>query len=926
MNISHPYPPALANRATAGEIVIGVILDTTPDRDTLSALQDALDRLAPLPTRLHYFHADEAPAALLGVPSQGPAPSLHPLAAADSAAVLARLEVLLVPYRQLDVARPLCGWLRLPALIMLDPAPDQGGHDSGLAIADASPDQLAAMLLLIATDPPTRRQTLAAQTAWHTGSRDAWRVDGVFDSSYSLAIVNRHLAMALEDTGLPVALYTYEQGDAPQPDFSAVEQPDRLRAMWALSADPRPPAVALRNAWPPVVRDLRAGLRVLANYAWEETGYPAEFAAEFNRSLDLITVVSQQTAAILREAGVQVPIAVVGNGIDHMLDVCPEPLPAPLPAGFRFLHVSSCFPRKGVDALLAAYGRAFRATDPVVLIIKSTPNPHNEVVAQLARCRAADPDFPNVHLELGDWSRGQMTALYQACDALVMPSRGEGFGLPAAEAMLHRLPVIATGWGGHLDFCTPATAWLIDHTLSDAQTHLSQPGSMWAEPSVEHLAHLLQTLHTLPPAQKHIRCEAAYQQIRRYTWPAIAHRTRRAVDAIRAQPAPLPWPRVGWLSTWGSRCGIAAYSAHLIAAIPAEQRVVFAPVSETPEFVDAPFVHRLWQHGSGALFELPDALDRHHIDVLVIQYHWGFFSPQALSDLLAAAQSRGIDVYLEFHNTRSAPPGLADSALAARLSRCTRLIVHGRDDVTRLKSWGLQANVWRLPLAVYPVARPQPQQLAACRAALPAARRLLVSYGFLMPHKGLLQLAQALPRLLARQPDLHWLMLNAWYSDQASRDEFARIQACIDAHGLSDRVTYETRFLSETDSMAWLSLADLIVFPYQDTEESSSAAVRMAIAAERPIAVTPLAIFDDVASAVSLLPGTTPEALADGLATQLDALRPPATAAAQAARAATYAAAHHAHRLSWRLWGCIQGQRRDLTSVANAAEFRPAPE
>jgi glycosyltransferase involved in cell wall biosynthesis len=37
-----------------------------------------------------------------------------------------------------------------------------------------------------------------------------------------------------------------------------------------------------------------------------------------------------------------------------------------------------------------------------------------------------------------------MPALYKAADALVIPSRGEGWGRPHCEAMAMRLPVIAT--------------------------------------------------------------------------------------------------------------------------------------------------------------------------------------------------------------------------------------------------------------------------------------------------------------------------------------------------------------------------------------------------------------------------------------------------------------------------------------------------
>lgn len=38
--------------------------------------------------------------------------------------------------------------------------------------------------------------------------------------------------------------------------------------------------------------------------------------------------------------------------------------------------------------------------------------------------------------------------LYKSADAFVLPTRGEGWGLPIAEAMAMSLPVLATNWSG----------------------------------------------------------------------------------------------------------------------------------------------------------------------------------------------------------------------------------------------------------------------------------------------------------------------------------------------------------------------------------------------------------------------------------------------------------------------------------------------
>jgi glycosyltransferase involved in cell wall biosynthesis len=835
------------------------------------------------------------------------------------------------------------------------------GQSLGLAAQGASPRQLAGLLLLLATEPGVRRKVLDAQdalrrahqpaaqrqaiAAWlarldieipappaatgnagPTPERPMLRIEGVFDSSYSLAIVNRQLAMALQDLGENAALYTYEQGDNPQPAWHNVEDPERIKAMWLSGNQPQPPAVSLRNAWPPIVRDMRGRRRVLASYAWEETAYPPAFAADFNHTLDLITVVSQQTADFLRDAGVSTPIAVVGNGIDHLVDLPNEPLPRPLPAArYRFLHISSCFPRKGADVLLKAYGDAFTGRDDVALIIKTFPNPHNDVRAQLERLRQENPGYPRVDIIEEDWTPGQIASLYRQCHALVAPSRGEGFGLPIAEAMIYGLPVIVTGWGGHRDFCHADNCWLIDYTLQPAQTHLGLDDSLWAEPDRQHLAAILQDVHALQgdsrrPASTDKTARARQEVLARYTWRKVAERTRLALHAIDARPGLAPGLRIGWVSTWGSRCGIAAYSQHLVSGFINDDLHIFAPSGEITEADDPPRLTRNWaMHGARLDQLIADAAAR-KLDALVIQFNWEFFSLDALADLLNAMQAAGTKVYIDFHNTRSAPPGFtAAAAIRTALASAERLLVHTLDDLQRLQRMGYTDNLMRFPLAVYPVQPPTDAMLQGRRQRLGLqGRQVIASYGFLMPHKGLMQLVEAMPALLAARPQLHLLMVNALYSPERSKKEHHSLIQRIKALGIADRVTLQTDFLPEEESLALLKLADLVIFPYQQSEESSSAAVRMALAAGCPVAVTPLPIFHDVAAAVSTLPGIDPASIASGITQLLAGFDQPGNRAAAIARGAKFAASRDAGLLSRRLRGLIAGGRNDLPTDLSA--------
>jgi glycosyltransferase involved in cell wall biosynthesis len=915
-DFSPRLPHPLLTRVRSGQIVIGLIDDPMAP---MIDLREALGQEANLPLRLVLIgstapdlYADDGNRAVEHFKDADP----------HLASVLPQLEVFCAPAHRLAPYHRLLTQLAVPTLALLDHGPTPAHWDGpGLAVAAANAEEIARLLLLLATDPPTRRRALASQRAgFHIPADSRWRVEGVFDSSYSLAIVNRLFALALDETAgadESIALFTFEQGDTPEPNFSCCEQPQRVRTLWERSQDPLAPGVALRDAWPPVVRDMRAHHRVLANYGWEETGFPSQYAQDFNRVLDLITVLSSQTARMLQDAGTEVPIAVVGAGIDHLLDIQPEPPPLELPPGFRLLHISSCLPRKGIDVLLEAYGQAFRDRHDVSLIIKTYPNPHNDVAEQLERWRQGDPQYPHVLLCQDDWTQAQIAGLYQACHVLVAPSRGEGFGLPIAEAMLHRLPVVVTAWGGHMDFCDASRCWLIDYHLAPAGTHLSTPGSLWAEPSVEHLSSQLRTLYMERAQLPQDKLERARQYVRaRYTWRQIAQRNRDALRQIQAQPGPLPTPRLGWISTWGSRCGIAAYSAHLSGALPADALKVLAPDDEQPEQADAPFVHRCWSldaTGQASVTRLLDAIEPLQLEACVIQHHWAWFDLDPLCALIEALHERGITMVLDLHNTRSAPAVIAHPRYQRILARCARILVHSLADMTRMHHWGLDQNATLFPLAVYAVPQTQATTEHSCGSG-----SLLATFGYLMPHKGLAEMVQAMPAILQQHPEARLLMLNALYNEAVSAPEHERLRVLIDQLGLDAHVQLETRYLPEDECVARLSQADLIVFPYQNTEESSSAAVRMAIAAGRPIAVTPLTFFDDVASATQRLPGCAPAEIAAGVITLLDAFGDPQERAAAASRAREFAAAHDSRALAERLRGLLFGILRQLPPLIDA--------
>lgn len=745
-----------------------------------------------------------------------------------------------------------------------------------------------------------RVSRLTATAAW--GGALRWRIEGPFDSTYSLALLNRETARAMAALGHQVVLHSTEgPGDFPANKAFLAQNPD-LAAMHARVAEHPHNRVDVvsRNLYPPRVADMAAPVNLLHHYAWEESGFPQHWMADFNRHLSGMTCLSRHVHKIMIDNGLTIPAVTSGCGVDHWERIEADPDFRVSARRFRFLHVSSCFPRKGVDALLDAFGRAFTDRDEVELVIKTFPNPHNEVHAWLAARRASNPAYPQVQVIEQDLSDEQLKALYQQCHVLVSPSRAEGFGLPMAEAMLSGLPVITTAWGGQMDFCTEANAWLVDYRFARAQTHFGVFSSAWAEVDVNDLANKLRRAWRATDDERAARAAAGRALLlEEFTWRDAAARAVNAARKFAAQ-GPAPVPRIAWVTTWNTLCGVAAYSENLIREMEGAHVHVLAAHEKEVTGTDGANCTRCWVkrgHEPADLSGATAAIEQGDFNTVVVQFNYGFYDFDDLNRFVMHHGSAGRRIVFMMHSTTDPlhVPDLRLARLKPALTHCHRILVHSVNDLNRLKAMGFVENVALFPQGV---------RLPAAAAA-PLAQRVVpvvAAYGFCLPHKGLAELVEAAVLLVRGGRQIQLRLLNARYPDPTSQALIDQLQARIDGLDMPGIIEMNNVFMPDDQSMEILRQADLLVFPYQATGESSSAAVRQGLAAGRPVAVTPLPIFDDVDGTVHRFSGTTPQHLAQGIAQCLDELLENGEAAQRIAKAAErWRAEHDTRKLGERL-------------------------
>jgi glycosyltransferase involved in cell wall biosynthesis len=415
--------------------------------------------------------------------------------------------------------------------------------------------------------------------------------------------------------------------------------------------------------------------------------------------------------------------------------------------------------RKNIDGLISAYSllpAAVRAGHQLLIASKLGQHDRDALLAHAAAAGVGADEL----ILTGYVSDADLIELYRNTALFVFPSRHEGFGLPALEAMACGALVIGA------DNTSIPEVIGCDEAMFDAD----DPAAIAAK-----IAEVLTDAALQQRLREHGRRQAA-----RFSWDATAQRTVRALEAWRGQagagqPAPVPAarkPKLAFVSPLPpERTGIADYAAQLLPAlldhfdielVLRQDKLTLPPALAALPRRDVTWFDQhagdyeqiLYQFGNSPFHSHMFGLLRRHPGVVVLH---DFF----LSSVLAYEQMTGgmpgawSQALFDSHGYPALLAGQQpDGTDAARdrypcnlavLQDATRVIVHSEHARSLARQWyGAQAaanwNVVPLPRAL-----PAQQDRGAARRALGIADDALLtcSFGFIAPTKLTLELVQA---------------------------------------------------------------------------------------------------------------------------------------------------------------------------------------
>lgn len=275
----------------------------------------------------------------------------------------------------------------------------------------------------------------------------------------------------------------------------------------------------------------------IAFTVWETTRIPGQLLAHL-ADIDEVWIPSTWGRDTLKSNGVaDEHIHVIPEGVDPQF-FRPRGKGRDGRGPFRFLCVAKWETRKGIDVLLKAFSKAFTPADDVELVMHC----HNPYIPGFSMEETFQRFGIRVHAPIifsSPLPGAALVNLYNSCDAFVLPTRGEGWGLPILEAMSCGKPVIVTDYSAPRDFVNDECGYLVEveSLITVFDPHFFKSNwdyGRWANPSVDHLVEIMRRVYRNPGEAAGKGRAARLQAESLWTWRLSAQKAALRLRQIEA--------------------------------------------------------------------------------------------------------------------------------------------------------------------------------------------------------------------------------------------------------------------------------------------------------------------------------------------------------------------------------------------------------
>ena len=361
------------------------------------------------------------------------------------------------------------------------------------------------------------------------------------------------------------------------------------------------------------------------------------------------------------------------------------------------------------------------------------------------------------------------------------------------------------------------------------------------------------------------------------------------------------------LSTYPpTQCGLATFTASLVAHLPRNgDRVSVVRVLDEPAPRPAQeVVHDLVAGSAASASAAADVLNG--FDVVILQHEYGIYGGPDGQDVISLLDALRVPVIAVLHTVLASPSPRQRMILervAAAASAVVTMTQTGRSRL--LDGYDVAAE----KISVIPhgsadnrTGRPKPGKLG---------RPKVLTWGLLAPRKGIEHAVDAIALLAERGLHVDYRVAGQTHPRELRQygESYRRALKVRASRGLvTDRVHFDGRFLTAAALSQLVSAADVVLLPYESSEQITSGVLVEAVTAGRPVVSTRFPHAVELLGAGLLVERQDPAGLANALQRVL-------TEPGLSARMSRYSA-NLAPRL---LWPAVSQSYRELASALTTA-------
>ena len=339
-------------------------------------------------------------------------------------------------------------------------------------------------------------------------------------------------------------------------------------------------------------------------------------------------------------------------------------------------------------------------------------------------------------------------------------------------------------------------------------------------------------------------------------FPETTHRNESAAgsdgvelmhDAMKACKLPLP-TRIAFVGNYLPReCGIATFTTDLCTALATEygkDRLFAIPVNDPDSCYQYPEQVRLElaQEDLSSYERAADFLNFNGNDLVCLQHEYGIYGGSAGSHILTLLRKLRMPLVTTLH-TVLRDPDINQRAVLEEIAQLSdRMVVMSKLAAKLLREVyavpGEKIDI--IPHGVPDLPFMDPNYFKDKFGT--EGKSVLLTFGLLSPNKGIENVIQALPAILARQPNVVYVVSGVTHPHiRRSEGERYReeLQALAEQLGVSDHVIYNNRFVSTEELLEHVGAADIYITPYQHEAQVVSGTLAIALGAGKAIISTP---------------------------------------------------------------------------------------